>query len=68
MVDDNILDKVLDKIKKIIGTEKVDDAKIFIETDDKLPDDISFKNILILMTCVIKDADRFYPELFLEEA
>ena len=42
MVDDNILDKVLDNIKKIIGTEKVDDAKIFIEADDKLPDDISF--------------------------
>ena len=42
MVDDNILDKVWDNIKKIIGTEKVDDTKIFIEADDKLPDDISF--------------------------
>ena len=31
MVDDNILDKVLDKIKNIIGIEKLDDTKILIE-------------------------------------
>ena len=36
-------------------------------TDDKLPDDITFKNVLILMTCVIKDDDKFYPQPFLEE-
>ena len=28
-----ILDKVLDKIEEIIGTEKVDNTKILIETD-----------------------------------
>ena len=38
MGDDYMLDKVLDKIKEIIGIEKVDDTKILINTDDKLLD------------------------------
>ena len=36
MVDDYLLDKGLDKIKEILGFEKLDDTKIFINTDDKL--------------------------------
>ena len=67
MVDGNILDKVLDKIKNIIGIEKFDDAKILIETDGKLPDDITIKNFVILITWIIKDDGNFYPQLFLEE-
>ena len=47
MVDDNNLDKVLDNMQKIIGIEKLDDTNILIETDDKLPDDITFKNAVI---------------------
>ena len=43
MVDDYMLEKVLDKIKEIIGIEKFDDAKILIDTEDKLPDDITLK-------------------------
>ena len=39
-----------------------------MDTDDELSDDINFKNIVILMACVIKDDDKFYPQLFLEEA
>ena len=35
MIDVYIINKVLDKIKKLIGTEKFDDIKILIETDDK---------------------------------
>ena len=31
---DNILDIVLDKIKKLIDTEKFDDTKNLIDTDD----------------------------------
>ena len=31
MVDDYILDKVLDKIKKIVDIEKFDDTKTLIE-------------------------------------
>ena len=46
-------DKVLDKIKQIIGIEKFDNSKILIDTDDKLPDDITFKNVVMLMACVV---------------
>ena len=54
MVDYCMLDKELGKIKEIIGIEKFDDTKILIDVDDKLADDIAWKNIVILMTCVIK--------------
>ena len=50
-----MLDKILDNIKEIIAIEKFDDAKILINTDDKLPYDITFKNVVILMTCIIKE-------------
>ena len=55
-------------ILKGIGTEKLDDTKILIDADDKLSDDITLKNDVILMACVIKDGDKFYQPLFLEEA
>ena len=48
MVDDYIVNKVLDKIKKIIGIEHFDILRFWL-TDDKLPDAITFKNVLILM-------------------
>ena len=67
IVDDYTLDKVLHKIK-IIVIEKIDDIRILIDADHKLPDDITLKSAVILMTCVIKDGDKFYPQLFLEEA
>ena len=57
--------KVLDKVKTIKDT---DDAKIFIETDNKFPDDVTLENFVILNTCVIKDTNKFYPEISLEEA
>ena len=44
MIDDNILDKVLEKI---IAIKKYDDTKNLIDTDDKLPDEINLKNIVI---------------------
>ena len=47
-----MLDKVLNKIKEITGCEKFDDAKIL--------DDITLKNVVILMACVIKNGDEFY--------
>ena len=68
MVDDYMLDKVLDKIKMIIGIKKFDDAKVLIETDDKLSDNITLKNVFILITYIIKDYDQFSPKIFLEEA
>ena len=41
MVDDYMQVKVLDKIKEIIGIERFDGTKILIDTDNKLPDNIS---------------------------
>ena len=43
-----MLGKVIHKIKEIIGIEKFDDTKVLIETDYKLPDDITLKNVVIL--------------------
>ena len=54
MVDDYMLHKVLDNIKEMIGVGKFDDTNILIDMDDKLPDDITLKNVVILMTCYQK--------------
>ena len=50
MFDDYMLDKVLGKIKMIIGIGRFDDNKILIETDDKLRDDVTLKNVVISIT------------------
>ena len=63
-----MLDKVSEKIKEIMRIEKFDDTKIKIDTNNELTDDITLKNVAILMASVIKDDDQFYPKLFLEEA
>ena len=67
IVDYYILDRVLDKIKKIIDIEKFDNTKILIDTDDKLPNYITFKNVKTLITCVIKDDGKLYPQIFSEK-
>ena len=41
MINDYVLEKELDKIKETIVILKFDDAKIVIDTDDKLPDYIN---------------------------
>ena len=46
-------------IKEKIGIENIDDTKKLIDTDDKLPDDINLKNVVLLMTCVIEDYGIF---------
>ena len=58
MVGDYMLDKVLDKIKMIIGIKKFEDTKILIEADDKLLDDVTLKNVVIIITCAIKNAEK----------
>ena len=60
-------DKLLDKIKDTIGNKKFDDTKILIETDDNFLDYIIMKNVVILITCVMKDLDKFYSVLFREK-
>ena len=61
IVNDHILDKVLDGIKQVTGIENFDNTKILIDTYEKLSEDITFKNVVIFMTCVIKDDNKFYP-------
>ena len=61
-------DKVLDKIKEITDIEQFDNTTILIETDDKLPYDITLKNVTILLICIIKDENKFYSQLLLQEA
>ena len=68
VVDDSMLNKVLYKIKEITGIGKFDDTKILIDAYDKLRDDITLKNDVILIRCIIKDDDKFYPKITLEEA
>ena len=63
MADDYILHKVLDKIKRK-DFEKLDDTKILIDADDKLLSDITLEDVLILMTCIIKDGDNFINNYF----
>ena len=36
--------------------------------DEKLPDYIILKNVMILITCIIKVDAKFYAQIFLEEA
>ena len=38
------------------------------DTDDKLPDYVTLKNVVILIAYVIKDDAKFYQQVFLEEA
>ena len=68
MIDNYMLDGALGKIKMIIDNEKFDNAKILIETDDKLAGEVALKNVVILILFIIKDRDKFYSYLFLEEA
>ena len=49
-----------------MGIERFDNTNILNDTDHKLPDDIDLKNFVILMTCIIKDNDKFYPQIFLD--
>ena len=54
MVEGYTLDKVLHKIKEIIGIKKFGTTKILIDRDYKFPDNIIFKNVMMLMRCVTK--------------
>ena len=68
MVDDYMIDEVLDKIKESRGIEKLDNTRLLIDTNENLPNDITLKILVILMTCVIKNDDKLYPQNFLEES
>ena len=55
-------------IKEIIGNEKCDGTNILIDADDKLLNYITLKNVVIIMTSVVRDDGKFYSQLFLEKA
>ena len=67
MIDDYVLDKVLYRIKVIINIVKFDCNKILTDTGNISVDNITLK-IVILMTSVIKDGVKFYPQLLFEES
>ena len=67
MVDDYMLDKVLGKVKLIIGIEKFNDTQKLTDTDDQLADEVTQKSNVILSLCVIKD-DKCYSQIILKEA
>ena len=51
IVNDNVLDKLLDRIRKIIYISKFDFNKIKVDADDKLPNDIiENENMMVLIT------------------
>ena len=60
MVDDCMLDNVKAQAI-IIGIEQFENTKILIDADVTLPVDITFKNVVILMSCVIEEDNKFYP-------
>ena len=61
--DDFILDKILDKIIMIRIIEKLDEAKMLIDTDDKFFEQVTLKTVLVLW-CVIKDKSKIIYKHF----
>ena len=59
MVEDYIQHRALSRIKVIVSIEEFDNTEILVDIDDKLPDNIMHKNVLILMTRIIKDDGNF---------
>lgn len=58
--DGYTLDKVLNKIKTIIGIEIFYDAKVLIDTNDKLLDEVTLKNSVILITSIKKFILKYF--------
>ena len=53
-----MLNEVSDGIKKVAGIKEFDNTKPLIDASDKLPADIIVKDILIVITCAIKDNNK----------
>ena len=68
MVINYMLRKVFEKKEETIYIVKLDDTKNLTDTDDKLPDCVFLEIVVILITCMIKNAGTFQPQIFLEEA
>ena len=70
---DDVFNKIMSKIKKIdddwLAYTK-DYTKIKFNSDDNLPlnKPLKFYQITITIRCVISDDNKFYPQVFLDEA
>ena len=64
MTDDCMSSKELGKIKMIIDIGKFGDTKILIDTGDKLADEVTLTNIVVLISCVKKDDGNFIHKYF----
>ena len=54
MINVTILDKLLNKIKMKTGIEKFDDTKTLISKGNTLADEVTLKNVVILIRCIKK--------------
>ena len=52
----------------VVGIAKFDNAEISINSHDKLCVEVTLKSVVILTLCFIKDDDKFYAQVLLEEA
>ena len=68
MADYYMVEKVLYKIKEVLDIENFDGSIILINRKDRLSKDITLKRVAILMTCVIRNGNKFYPQMFLDHA
>ena len=60
-VNDSVLNEVLDKTKKIVGIEEVNNTKTLIDVDDLSTNDIALKEVVMLIIWTIKDDYKHYP-------
>ena len=60
-VNDSVLNEVLDKTKKIVGIEEVNNTKTLIDVDDLSTNDIALKEVVMLIIWIIKDDYKHYP-------
>ena len=42
--------------------------RFLIDRNDNLPDYVALKNVVILITCALKEDAKFHPQKLLEEA
>ena len=64
MADYYMVEKVLYKIKEVLDIEKFNGSIILINRNDRLSKDITLKRVAILMTCVIRNGNKFIHRCF----
>lgn len=57
------MNEILRKIKKVIGIKGFDHTKLLIDTNDELSYDITLKEVVVLITFVIKSDGKNYSKI-----